>query len=367
MIIKKLITKKELKKFHQFGTSIYKKNIYYRSTEDDVAHLLVDGPTFFHKHSKVIPCLVEEKGRIVARFAFIKDNRMENYLQIAFFEAISGIDNLYNAIKEEARQLFPNCKKICIGLNGHLNYGAGILLNKFDETPIFGLPYTHEYYPEYFKDLGIQKVISFRFPTEGFKKYLERVKNFSYGREIKIRSLNKRRLKEDIKIYTELNNKCFQKHPFWTNRSPEEDLELFKPFRFLLAKENILFADYLDKPIGFLMWFPDFNQLVNGNQKLRAGHSLSYDVLRMKLKNPINTFRFAEVGVLPEYKKTGVIFKLMNQMMQDVLKFGYTDGEGGFIFESNYDSINLARRYIERITSKKVDVYREYAIFEEDL
>lgn len=356
----------DLEQFYSFGNKIYSNNKFYRS-DNDIMRLVIKGPSDFHNHAKIIPILVQIDKKTVARFAFIHDKTLPEYIQVSFFEAIKGIDNLTENITKLAKEKFPKTNKICFGLNGHLNYGAGILLNNFDKIPVFGLPYNHSYYPDYFRNMTARKITSFSFlarKSEYFNKLKNRIKTDS---NISIRKLDKKKLVRDSEIYTKLNNECFQEHPYWANRTNKEDLELFEPFRFLLQNENLIFAEYKGKPVGFLLWFPDFYQLLKRDRELKAAHHLDIDVLRFKFLNKINTFRFTEIAIHPDFRKKSVEMLLINQMVDDVISAGYKYGTGGFIFDENKDSINLALKYIERITGEKVSSDSKYAVFETKL
>jgi len=259
-------TANDLDRFYKTGNEIYRKNPYYRSSEDDVLKLVVEGPSEFHKHAQVNPVIVEKDGSPVCRFAFISDTLLPDYVQVAFFEAKQGLKNIAEEIINEAKRRFPDKNKICFGLNGHLNYGAGILLNNFDKVPVFGLPYSMPYYKDYFCKLKARKIVSFSFHaqiSEDYKKLSARIKT---DKNISIRKSDKKNLPEYSKIYTELNNICFREHPFWANRNAPEDLELFEQFQFLLKNENLLFAEYHDRPVGFSRPTGRFFILVPGLQ-----------------------------------------------------------------------------------------------------
>ncbi len=360
-------TKSELECFYKTGNQVYNQNPYYRSSEDDILELVVNGQSHFHSHAKVFPIIVMQDDVSVCRFAFIYDTRLPEYVQVAFFEAIEGLTGIADKIIVEAKKRFPNVPKICFGLNGHLNYGAGILLNNFDRTPVFGLPYSLSYYQDYFNHLKIRKIVSYSFlahSSDHYKKLASRIKIDS---SIIIKKLDRTNLQEYSKIYTQLNNSCFKNHPFWADRDDIEDLELFESFRHLLKNENLIFAEYNGKPVGFLLWFPDFNQLLKRNRQLKASNKFGYDVLRYKFCNPIKTFRFTEIAVEPDFRKKGVEMALINQMIHDVIAGGYKFGAGGFIFEENIDSINMALKYIERVTGAKMQQDNEYAVFETTL
>lgn len=350
------------KAFDKVCENIYEGNKHYRNTEASIESMLILGPTHFHTHAKVKMFLIRDTNDYAGRFALIHDEKLSNYVQVAFFESQPDLGDVLSLIKNEIKIHFSECSKIVIGLNGHLNYGAGFLLNRFDEPPLFGLPYTQPYYPKYFAELNEMKMYSFRFPLEKYFAWADTYKVKSQMDGLSIRFMDKKQIKEETKIYTYLNNKAFTKHPFWSDRAYQEDIELFYPFRFLLKNENLILAFHNDKPVGFYLWYPDFNQLVKTRRELNI-----LDVIRFKLGTNIDTFRFTEIGILPEYQRKPVALSLMNASLPALRKAGFKYCEGGFIFEKNKASILLAKRTIERVFKSKAEPYRHYAVYEGDL
>ena len=359
MKAKPVNTRKELRDFYNFSKEIYKDNIFYRSTEYDIIRLLIEGLSAFHNHASVNSYIVQEGDRIVGRFTLIHDQKLPEYVQVAFFEALPHLSDILKIIIKNAREKYPYCKRIVFGLNGHLNYGAGILLNAFDEAPVFGLPYNPEYYQDYFKDFTKRTMVSYRFPTEPFFEYHRKMGHNPDLKGITVRKMNKKRLRQETEIYTYLNNACFSGHPFWADRDVEEDFELFYPFRFLIKEENLLFAEKDGEPIGFFLWYPDFNQLVTGDQHLGLTH-----VLRYHFANPIKTFRFTEIAVLPGSKNSHAVQAMILYAVPYIKKLGCTFGEGGFIFEENKNSIIMTRRFLERAMGERIEPHHRYAVFE---
>ncbi|RPH99450.1 MAG: hypothetical protein EHM72_11020 [Calditrichaeota bacterium] len=362
MNIKPVTTKRDIKKFYDFSSKVYKELPNHRSTEDDITRLIVQGPSVFHTHASVRPFLLQHNDRIVGRFVLVHDRKLPNFVQVSFFEAYSGLPDIVETIRAHSKILFPACRRMVWGLNGHLNYGAGFLLNKFDEPPIFGLPYTPAYYVNYFKELDMKEMVSFRFPLQAFIDYHKSISTRARFDGITVRKMNKKNLLHETKIYTYLNNACFPGHPYWADRDIQEDFELFSPFRFLLKEENLLFAEMNGEPIGFFLWYPDFNQLVKGDESLGVRHALRYHLV-----NPIDTFRFTEIAVLPRYNISPAVQAMILKATPLIQKTGVKYGEGGFIFEENKRSMAMTRRFLERATGKKMQPYRRYAVFENDL
>lgn len=362
MRLKAVKTVYDWKTFFDLPLIIYKGNVAYRHTETEVARLVVQGPTVFHKYSTVLPYLFVERDAVVGRCALIQDKRKADTIQIAFFEAFPGLTDPLSPILLEIRLRFPGITHFTVGLNGHINYSAGFLATDFHKPSCFGLPYTQAYYHDYFKRLKAHLLYAFSFPVQPFLNLLtsektQKVINHAWG--FQVRTLNKRRMSEEVKIYTSLNNACFVTHPLWVPRTAEEDYELFHPFRFLLQSGNMLFLEKAGKPIGFFLWYPDFNALVKPHELLSLKH-----VLEFKLMNPIKTFRFTQIGILPEYQTSPGILALITAAAWYIKREGYTQGEGGFIFAENTRSMRMTEHFIERACGLEATPDREYRIYE---
>ena len=362
MKISPVNTAKDLHSFFALTKEVYKDNPCHRATEESLIRMLVKGPTVFHNHASVKAYFITKDGKAVGRFALVYDRKLPDYMQIAFFEALPGLPDLAELILSQARKSREECSKFVIGLNGHLNYSAGFLLNHFDEVPVFGLPYTPAYYPDYFSQFTLRSMLSYRFPSQPFFDFMQGMeKSLDLG-GITVRPLNKKKFKAEIGIYTALNNACFRQHPFWSDRTVEEDFELFQPFRPLLREDYFLFAEYEGKPIGFLLWYPDFNELVKARQQLNPLH-----ILRHRLRDPITTFRFTQIAVLPQYRISKATLALILHMIPPIKKAGYRFGEGGFIFEDNSSSLNMTAKFLQRATGNTMEPHRRYGIFEGEL
>ena len=361
-------TNSHKKEFLSFAKTIYKNIPFYRNT-DDIVSFLINKKTEFHKHATILPFITTKNAQTIARFVLINDKKWSECTQVAFFEAIKGLNNsLIDNIIDLAKKHFPYSTKICFGLNGHLNHGAGILLNKFNETAVFGLPYTPDYYPNYFKNLTKKTIASFRFPISDIDSRYKKLSKYLKNNDIKVRTMNMKELKKESELYTDLNNICFQKHIYWTNRNYKEDYELFEPFRHMLKSENLIFAEYKGKIAGFLLWFPDYNQLVRNNkQELKTDNWWSKHVLKYKFFKKIDTFRLTEIAVVPKFQKKRIELALFLKLLEMIKEYNYKFCEGGFIFEENKDSINMSLKYIERLFGYKAEIYRKYAVFEKDI
>ena len=348
--------------FKKIKINIYKDDKYFRGTDTSIEKLLLTASSSFSNHAIIKLFVLKDNNNLVGRFALIHDFRLSEYIQVSFFEAYEGLGDIFTIISKCAKTNYPKIKKIVVGLNGHLNYGAGILLNRFDEIPMFGMPYNHKYYANYFNSLKQHRMVSYKFDMDVYSKW---AKSYNLYRKIdglKLRFMNKNKIKQESAIYTQLNNQAFIKHPYWADRDIKEDLELFSPFRFLLDNENLIFAEVNGKPVGFFLWYADFNQLVSNQRDLSI-----FDVIKYRIKPTIDTFRFTEIGIIPEYQRSPVALALINKALPALIEKKYKYCEGGFIFEENKASIAFVERILQRCYGEKPKPYREFAVFETDI
>ncbi len=361
MKVELIENKSAFKEFEKVSSNIYRNNLYYRGTESSVEKMLLNSKSAFQKHAKILKFIVRDGNDLVARFALIQDFKLKNYVQVSYFEAQKGLGDIFSVIKNEIYKYFPDAKNVVVGLNAHLNYGAGILLNRFDEVPLFGLPYNPDYYADYFKDLTPRKMVTYRFGMDAYSAWAQ---TYNAGKidGLTLRFMNKQKIKEESAIYTQLNNLSFQKHPFWANRDDAEDLELFYPFRFLLDDENLVFAEVKGKPVGFFLWYPDFNELVSTHRDLNI-----LDVIKHRMGKLTKTYRFTEIGIVPEYQGTSVAMAMLNKALPIMHERNYETCEGGFIFEENLASIALVKRMMKRSYGYEPEPYRQFAVFETKL
>jgi ribosomal protein S18 acetylase RimI-like enzyme len=362
MIIEQIENRKDFNVFEEVAADVYRGNKFYRGTEASIEKLLLNSKSAFQSHATIKKFVVRDGNILVARFALIQDHRLNDYCQVSYFEAQPGLGDIFSLIKSEVIKHFPQCTKVVVGLNGHLNYGAGILLNRFDEIPLFGLPYTPPYYPDYFSGLQRRNMFTFRF---GMSAYEQWANGYKISREVKglrVRFMDKKRIKEESAIYTQLNNLSFQNHPYWADRDEAEDLELFYPFRFLLDNENLIIAEVDGEPVGFFLWYPDFNQLVSSHRDLNL-----WDLIRFRAGKKIDTFRVTEIGVRPDYQRSAVALEMIRKSLPVLYEKGYRYCEIGFIFEENRASIAMLRRLFSRIYGICGGEYRHFATFETTL
>jgi hypothetical protein len=351
----KIVNKSSVKEYIGFCRTVYKGNIYYRDTMSLVLDSILSNKAEICKSSATVPVMVLNEGRVAAVCIFAVVDRMSDVLQMTHFEALENQETAVDALFEYGRKLAVErgIKTITVGFNLHVNYVLGILANRYEEVQSFGNAYNPPYYIDYFKRYKPHEV--------NFTNYLTDIKNFDFGirKKVKdrissrynVRKADFRNMKREAEIYTRVNNLAFREHKFYYERRINEDLELFKEFRFFLKEENLLFLEHDGETIGFMLWYPDFSQLI------KPGESLGIRTfLRNKLFGKrINRFKLVELGVVPEYQKSGAVMALFSKL-EELTANRYEFCETGWILQNNTSSLDLCSRWAEK-------EYKNYKIF----
>jgi hypothetical protein len=358
MEFKYIINKNDLRRFIDFGQIVYKDNLYYRDSMSDIIKMFLYGKTSYLQHGDVLPFIIEERGEILLRAAFVIDQKLPGTLMVSFFEALPGIEDAVGLMLDQGKELASTkgLQKIIIGLDAHLNYGVGFLASHFDQTPCFGFSYTLDYYLDYFRNLKEYNFTSIladvnQFNLDKEQRILERIKNKGFS----FRLADFKKLEREIGIFTSLNNVSFQNHLWWSERTFLEDKELLFPFRWFIKEENLIIAEKDGEPIGLLLWYPDFNQLI------APGHGLGLTTLLKRLGGAkgIDKFKIADLVIKPEYQGMGVVLGLF-EILYSCVKDKYKYFEAGWIEENNYRSKAFGIRWQDMGLKE----YKKYKAFE---
>ncbi|MGD0153498.1 MAG: hypothetical protein ABSC17_07015 [Thermacetogeniaceae bacterium] len=303
-------------------------------------------------NAAISPLMVNSNGELQAACLLMVAQDQPGALQISYFEARENCQAAVDLLVDTARAL---CRKkgldrIVIGLDNMV----GILIDHFDSPSCYGTRYNPAYYPDYFSKYHAREHL--------LTSYLIDLNRYSLAREQKIlnrigarftcRTASWRRLGQETGIYTDLKNRCFTGQPFFALGSPEMNYQMFSSYRSLLSGQNLLILERDGAPAGYLLWFPDYNQL------LKPGEVLSPETIRKYrfYGRAIDRFIITEIGVLPEYQGTGAILALFKKCLE-LTRGQYDWCETGWILDSNIKSKGFGIRWGDA-------EYKHYKIYE---
>ena len=337
---------------------IYAGNRNYRDNQTRTVRALLLNKMAIQKSSEIFSIVVEKDQQIVGTAFLGVIDRMSDMLQIAFLEMKDDrriFAALLSFAKREARE--RGIRTILVGLNLNVLYGLGLLASDYDKVLRIGGAYNPEYYIDHIQPhatrvklltsyfAGIRQIELDSIP-EGLRRRLS---------GFEIRPMDFKNIEESVRAYTEITNRAFEHHDYCYESRQDENLELFKDFKPFLKPENLLFAYKNGKPVAFVLWYPDFNQLIGAGEELGARAWLKYRLFQKS----IDTIKLTEIGVLPEYRKKGAIFALFRHCFE-LNKERYKFLESGWIMLQNSASVRITKRYAEQES-------KQYKVFEIDI
>lgn len=262
--------------------------------------------------------LKDTSGRLIGRIAAFYDKK-KAYVNkqptggIGFFECIND--------QEAANKLFDTAKvwlaeKGMEAMDGPINFGEnfvnwGLLTEGFIHQG-YGMPYNFPYYHQLFENYGFNTYFEqYSFHDLFSRPYPEQMRKFGERfwkkPEYSFRHFEMNNSEQYLRDLVMMYNRIWS--DFHENYTPleYEDLNgIFQDAKALLDEELIWFGFHKNQPIGFLICFPDMNQVF---KKLKNGRLNLINIIRLLYfkKRAITRGRLLLSGVIPEFQRTGVV------------------------------------------------------------
>nr|WP_300002430.1 hypothetical protein [Tissierella sp.] len=355
MEIKLINSKRDRKKFIDFYRKQYRKNTRTRDSLSRSLEKIVNKKAKLCDSVYLEAIAITEDEEIIMSAILAQADRMSDVLQIAFFESSSYSPAAFKLLLDRAYYLAGErgATKISASLNLHVNYGLGFLHSDYDKDQSFGMPYNPEFYHNYFENHNFLAIdlISYKKKMDGMNNLISDRLKSRLDKRYRVRTIDFKRFEEEINLYTDINNQSFKEHLFYYRRDQAEDLELFKDLKLLLKEENLLFVEKDGQAVGFMLWYPDFNQLI------KKGKSIGLETLiKNKLfSKKIDCFKIVEIGVIPSERDRGAILALFEACFQRV-KGRFENFESSWILDENNKSKAFGIKWSDAQSKK----YRAY-------
>ena len=334
---------------------------------DVVKYLKQDSP-FRKRHGTIRAFIAERDGESIGRIAAIANRSHNNYYgdRVGFFGFFDCENN-----PETSRALFAEAEKFLKGeglthvrgpYNPSINEECGLLVDSFEFPAFVGMPWNPPYYEKLILDVGFQVVrklyaylLSIAVPMP---PRVERITHrISQRGGWKFRSINLRKLKEELTIIHRLYNLTLDRNWGFVPIALEDLQATAQGLQLIADPQIINFAEKNDEPIGFAVSFPNINDLLAKTKKTPAGFlRLLHLFWLIKTQRP-KRLRLAILGVIPSYRARGVDAWLFYEQLARAKKMGYETAELSWIEESNLEII----RSIEVMGGEK---YRTYHLYE---
>lgn len=294
----------------------YADEAYVRPLDAMIEEIFDPSKNSYFSHGEATRFILFDNDVVVGRIAaFINHNKAKGFEQptggIGFFECVDS-EKIAFALFDRAKAWLE--KRGMKAMDGPINFGEndnfwGLLVDGFVQ-PGFGMQYNPTYYRAFFE-------------AYGFKTYFEQITN-----HLDLQKPFPERFWKIAGWVVKKDGYSF-KHFSWKNASKYLDdfetiyndawqyHENFKPIdrktldatmkksKSFMVEELIWFAYHNGKPIGFIVLFPDINQIIKGfNGKLGLANKLSF--WWKKKKKIMTRARVVILGVVPKFQRSGV-------------------------------------------------------------
>jgi GNAT superfamily N-acetyltransferase len=133
----------------------------------------------------------------------------------------------------------------------------------------------------------------------------------------------------------------------------EEFLLMGKEMKQILKPELVLIGEVGDSVVGFALALPDINQAL----KPAGGRLFPTGLLKiLYYQRLIKSLRVITLGVVEEYRASGLAAGFYAALIRNARKLGYGDCEMSWILEDNI----LMNRSLELMGAKRYKTYRIY-------
>ncbi len=305
--------------------------------------------------------------RLVGRVAAIDDHRHnatfgDRLAGFGFFEADSA---------EAAAGLLAEVDRWAVA-RGHtsvrgpvspsLNHVAGLQIDAFDVDPVLMLPYNPPDYVGYVEAAGYTKAKDLccwmvdvdTFPVERWAAIARRNEQ-RYG--VTVRPINRWRLRAESEKLYEIYIKAWERNWGFAPPSPEEFWHIMRDLRFVRKLNGVLIAEIDGRPVGVTTAIPDINQLLKGTN----GRLLPVAWWRLlNISRYVTRARAVTVGVVREYRETGVLAALMYHLFVASRRNGFKQVEFSWVLEDNVPAVQTLKNVGARM-------YKTFRLYQKPL
>lgn len=369
------------REFIELPVRLYKGNEYWiRPLDSDIRNVFDPKKNPCFKHGECIRWILrDDKGVCVGRVAaFInrKTYKLDKYTvgQMGFFECI---DN-----REAAFMLFDECRKWLEergmeAMEGPVNFGEriewwGLLVDGFNESPVYAMPYTQPYYVKFFEEYGFRDFFKqFTFRTRLVMESLSKIVVWKADRILKnpdysVHTYGDIGKERAIDALLEVYNKAWNLEVHGVDGITRDQVEaIYKSLQPIIDKNLIYFAFYKNQPIGFFLMFPEINQAVrhlNGKMDLIGIMKFMYYRHIRKIDVALGQL----FGVVPEFQGKGVEAAMIKRFTECIVERNshYKYLELNWVGEFNPPMIHLME-YIGAKVARTHVTYRK--LFRDDI
>lgn len=318
----RVTTQQQVQAFHDLPFRIYKEYPQWAPPfQFEIENIFDPEVNGFFETGECERYLVKKAHRVIARFAVMNTPERDQVLDppmggLGFIEMEEDAA-LAGEIIDFAKQWHR--KRGYSAMRGPINFGEndtywGLLVENFDEPPIYGMFYHPPYYQTLLEQTGAEKLDdhwsfkrNFDQPIpERMQRIIDRIEN---RKDVELRSVDKKHIYRDGEYIREIYNEA------WSNQEINEREQEFTPLtqktineminklKPVIIPESTLIAFVDGEPASFVVCVPDLNEVSRETKgQLRWWH---YPKL-LWFKRRAKHLRSLVYGTKPKFRNRGL-------------------------------------------------------------
>jgi GNAT superfamily N-acetyltransferase len=330
----------------------------------DVAHMISREHPFY-EHADIEMYLARNAGgRVVGRIAAIRNEahlaqHHDNAGFFGFFE--TERDPAVAAALFDAGATWLRSRGLSVmrgPASPSINDEFGLLVHGFEWQPTVMMPYNPGWYADLIQGYGFTKakdLIAYRHVSDtGLPQRVVRMADVLAKRhKIVVRPLDMARFQEEVDRVRTLYNTAWEANWGAVPMTDAEFADLAKQFKPVVMPDLVVFGEVNGELAGFALALPDLNVVL----KRLNGSLLPFGWAKaLWYGRKVPGLRVLTLGVLPQFRLTGIADLMYLAIIKNGLARGMTYGESSWILEDNH----LMRQAIEKIGGEPYKTYRVY-------
>ncbi|MEI6173759.1 MAG: hypothetical protein WCR01_08400 [Bacteroidota bacterium] len=362
--VRKVTSRRALKKFVEFPFSLYKHNKYWCPplTFDEINTLRKDkNPAFSYCEAEY--WMAFRDNQAVGRIAGIINNKEHErwHTRLVRFGWIDFVDDpevsriLIDTVAEWGRS------KGMAGIHGPLGFTdmdfEGMLVEGFEEISGLSVIYNFPYYNDHMQNLGFSKAADWiQFEVAVPAEIPDKVERMTriVLQKYDLHLLKPRKAKDVLpyapKMFTMYNKAFYELYGFTALTQEQMDLYTRQYFGFIRPEFVSMILDSSDEVVGFGVTIPSLSLALQ-----KAKGSLFpfgfIHLLRALRKNDVVDMYL--IGVHPDYQGKGVLALIYHELNKAYLKAGIKLARTHPQLEENFKAISIWKNYNSRINIRR--------------
>lgn len=318
----------------------------------------------FYQNADAEFFLARRDGEVVGRIAAIIDHAHDRFHDekagfFGFFESVDQQDVADALLSTAHRWVTSRGATFMRGpVNPSTNYECGVLVEGFDATAMVMMAYNPRYYPALMERAGLRKAkdllayVSTPDTVDGAK--IERVARRALATNgVRVRPINMKDFDGDVAKVWDVYNSAWSRNWGFVPMTREEFFLMGKEMKMIIVPDFILIGEAGSRVVGFALALPDVNEAL----KRANGRLFPFGLLKiLYYKGSVKNLRVLALGVVEEYRASGLAAGFYASLIQASRRLGYRDCEMSWILEDNV----LMNRSLDMMGAKKYKTYRLY-------